>query len=297
VEKEKGIIGQEIQMYRDDAGWRQFFGIIENLYPDHPISIDIAGTVESIAKITSEDLYTCYNTFYHPSNMILFVVGNLEPEQMMAFIRDNQEKKDFPIANPIKRKPIVEKKPLEKERAIKLNVIRPKFSLGFKGTDTLPKTGRALLEYKFSMSLLLQMLVGSTSKNYLKWYNEGLVDDTFDEEFNLDKNFHFADISGDSDEPEKAMDEVLAVILDFETSDEINERELALLKKRMLGKHLQSLNSLEFIANQFSQSLYDEVTLFDLIPIIEGITLEQVLEIGRAFFKKENVSRFTIYPS
>lgn len=78
VEKEKGIIGQEIQMYLDDPNWRLFFGILGNLYPKHPLHIDIAGTVASIAEITAEDLYTCYNTFYHPSNMTLFVVGKMD---------------------------------------------------------------------------------------------------------------------------------------------------------------------------------------------------------------------------
>ncbi len=77
--RKKGIIGQEIQMYLDDPNWRLFFGILGNLYPKHPLHIDIAGTVASIAEITAEDLYTCYNTFYHPSNMTLFVVGKNGP--------------------------------------------------------------------------------------------------------------------------------------------------------------------------------------------------------------------------
>src|SRR5699024_5710194 len=76
VEKEKGIIGQEIQMYQDDPNWRLFFGILQNLYPKHPLHIDIAGTIASIEKITAADLYRCYQVFYHPANMTLFVVGN-----------------------------------------------------------------------------------------------------------------------------------------------------------------------------------------------------------------------------
>ena len=95
VEKEKGIIGQEIQMYDDDPNWQQFFGVIKNLYPKHPLHIDIAGTVESIAAITAEDLYLCYHTFYHPSNMTLFIVGNIDPEETMNWIRENQAEKNF----------------------------------------------------------------------------------------------------------------------------------------------------------------------------------------------------------
>src|SRR5690606_13607321 len=75
VEKEKGIIAQEIRMYDDNPDWRLYFGMIKNLYEKHPVRIDIAGTVESISAITKDMLYTCYNTFYHPSNMVLFIVG------------------------------------------------------------------------------------------------------------------------------------------------------------------------------------------------------------------------------
>ena len=89
VDKEKGIIAQEITMYDDLPDWRLYFGTIENLYHEHPVKIDIAGTVESIQDITAEHLYECYETFYHPSNMVLFVVGAVDPDEMMAF---HQEK-------------------------------------------------------------------------------------------------------------------------------------------------------------------------------------------------------------
>ena len=93
VEKEKGIIGQEIKMYDDDPDWRCYFGSIQNLYQKHTVSVDIAGTVETVNSTDKETLEKCYNTFYHPSNMMLFVVGNIVPENMMSIIRNNQEKK------------------------------------------------------------------------------------------------------------------------------------------------------------------------------------------------------------
>lgn len=103
VEKEKGIIGQEIQMYRDNPDWRSYYGLIEAMYSKHPIRIDIAGTVESISKITKGTLYECYNTFYHPSNMILFVVGGINPESIMELIRSNQAAKTFEPQGMIRR--------------------------------------------------------------------------------------------------------------------------------------------------------------------------------------------------
>ncbi len=95
VEKEKGIIAQEIQMYQDNPDWQLFFGLLQNLYPKHPLHIDIAGTVNSIDKITADDLYECYQTFYHPSNMILFVVGNIDPQETMSWVKNNQAEKNF----------------------------------------------------------------------------------------------------------------------------------------------------------------------------------------------------------
>lgn len=80
-------------MYEDDPNWRMFFGILNNLYPTHPLHIDIAGTVESIDKITAQDLYTCYRTFYQPSNMVLFVVGKMEPEKLMKLIGKTKKQK------------------------------------------------------------------------------------------------------------------------------------------------------------------------------------------------------------
>lgn len=98
VEKEKGIIGQEIQMYQDNPDWRLYFGLIDSLFVKHPIKIDIAGTIESISKITKDLLYECYETFYHPSNMLLFVVGAIDPEKTMDLVRENQAKKIIKIS-------------------------------------------------------------------------------------------------------------------------------------------------------------------------------------------------------
>src|SRR5690625_2327834 len=103
VEKEKGIIAQEIKMYDDQPDWQAFMGTIKNMFKNNPVNIDIAGTVSSIDTITKDDLYTCYRTFYHPSNMVLFVVGNFDHDSLMERIKQNQANKDFPVLEDIKR--------------------------------------------------------------------------------------------------------------------------------------------------------------------------------------------------
>ena len=282
VNKEKGIIGQEIQMYEDDPNWRMFFGILNNLYPTHPLHIDIAGTVESIDKITAQDLYTCYRTFYQPSNMVLFVVGKMEPEKLMKLIRENQEAKNFPPKQEIVRYFPENTKEIIKQSALEAAITRDKFVLGIKGLDTLPQEGTELLRYKTAINLLFQMILGNTSRNYLAMYNQGIIDDSFGFEFSLDREFHFADFSGDTDEPEKAAEKVKEIILGFADDPEVSETNLDLLKKKMLGQYFQSLNSIEYIANQFTQSLFGDRTLFDLPEIIDSIQMKDVLAAGEA---------------
>ncbi|EGP4987693.1 TPA: M16 family metallopeptidase [Enterococcus faecium] len=296
VNKEKGIIGQEIQMYEDDPNWRMFFGILNNLYPTHPLHIDIAGTVESIDKITAQDLYTCYRTFYQPSNMVLFVVGKMEPEKLMKLIRENQEAKNFPPKQEIVRYFPENTKEIIKQSALEAAITRDKFVLGIKGLDTLPQEGTELLRYKTAINLLFQMILGNTSRNYLAMYNQGIIDDSFGFEFSLDREFHFADFSGDTDEPEKAAEKVKEIILGFADDPEVSEMNLDLLKKKMLGQYFQSLNSIEYIANQFTQSLFGDRTLFDLPEIIDSIQMKDVLAAGEAFISEEAFSEFYMRP-
>ncbi|EGP4823355.1 TPA: M16 family metallopeptidase [Enterococcus faecium] len=296
VNKEKGIIGQEIQMYEDDPNWRMFFGILNNLYPTHPLHIDIAGTIESIDKITAQDLYTCYRTFYQPSNMVLFVVGKMEPEKLMKLIRENQEEKNFPPKQEIVRYFPENTKEIIKQSALEAAITRNKFVLGIKGLDTLPQEGTELLRYKTAINLLFQMILGNTSRNYLAMYNQGIIDDSFGFEFSLDREFHFADFSGDTDEPEKAAEKIKEIILGFADDPEVSEMNLDLLKKKMLGQYFQSLNSIEYIANQFTQSLFGDRTLFDLPEIIDSIQMKDVLAAGEAFISEEAFSEFYMRP-
>ncbi|MEG1502779.1 EF-P 5-aminopentanol modification-associated protein YfmH [Enterococcus sp. 22-H-5-01] len=293
VQKEQGIIGQEIQMYQDDPSWQQFFAILKNMYPNHPLHIDIAGTVESIAEITAEDLYTCYNTFYHPSNMTLFVVGKLEPEELMTFIRKNQAEKDFVKPEPIKRRfPQELTSDIIKQSDAKMPITIPKAIVGIKGVSALPEADKDRLVFKLSIDLLFQMLLGATSQNYLRLYNAGLLDDSFGYDFSLDRGFYFADFGGDTEEPKKLADRLVEILLNFETDPEINEQNLVLLKKKMLGKYFQSLNSLEYVANQFTQSLFGEWTLFDMPEVIQEIQLDDILAAGKQLIKAEAFTRF-----
>lgn len=296
VEKEKGIIAQEIQMYDDEPDWRLFFGILGNLYPKHPLHIDIAGTVESIMDITAEDLYECYHTFYHPSNMNLFVVGKMNPTEMMEAIRLNQTNKEFAPATEIVRHfPTETVADIKRFDSIEMPVNRAKSIVGVKGVEAAP-TGKAALVYKTTMNLLLTLLFGTTSKNYLRLYDSGVIDDSFSYEFNIERTFHFIDIGGDAKDPLVFSDAVQEILLNAKNSSEFTEENLSTVKKRMIGNVLQSLNSLEYIANQYSQEAYGEASLFDLVPIIEQVSLNEIKQLAADFMVKEHMSVFHILP-
>ncbi|GMA53300.1 peptidase M16 [Alicyclobacillus contaminans] len=294
VEKEKGIIAQEIQMYQDDPDWRLFFGLLQNLYPKHPLHIDIAGTVESIDQITVEDLYKSYQTFYHPSNMILFVIGNIDVQETMSWIEDNQESKSFPSSPTIHRYfPEETTDDIVSFSSDIMPVTRPKAILGVKGfEDNLPQGNKEQLRFRTAINLLLQLLLGNTSKNYLDLYQKGVIDDSFDFEFLFDRSFYLADFSSDTEQPEAFFNEIEQILLNFAEEKEVNEANLTRLKKKMLGKYFQSLNSLEYIANQFTQELFGELTLFDLPEIIDSIQLHDCLNAGKRLLQKSLLQNF-----
>lgn len=131
-------------MYDDNPDWRLYFGVIENMYKEHPVRIDIAGTVESISHITKDLLYECYETFYHPSNMLLFIVGPVDPEAIISQVRENQGKKPYTDQPEIKREEVKEQEAVfRKEKEIKMNVQGPKCLVGLKSKNPF-KLGKEL---------------------------------------------------------------------------------------------------------------------------------------------------------
>jgi len=184
VEKEKGIIGQEINMYRDNPDWRAYYGLIEALYSKHPVRIDIAGTIPSITEIPKDMLYDCYHTFYHPSNMTVFIAGGVNPEEVISHIRANQAAKTFKPQGEIRRFFETEPEAVETERKeTVLPVSLPKCLFGFK-EKALREEGDAILKRELTTKLVLEVLLGASSPIYQKLYNEGLISDNFSHEYN-----------------------------------------------------------------------------------------------------------------
>lgn len=295
VNKEKGIIGQEIQMYDDHPDWRLLFGLLENLFPNHPVHIDIAGTVDSINGITADMLYENYHTFYHPSNMQLFITGQIDPVETLEWIQENQKQKSFAPAEKITREfPEVLGEVVE-ENSVEMDINKPKVALGIRGTEKHPE-GKEALKFVLSMEMLLHCLFGETSTNYLTLYDEELIDDSFSFEFTFDRTFDFLAVNSDTKDPASFIAAIENILLTAKDSPELNEEHFQIVKKRSIGQALQALNSLEYIAHRFNDSVYGEVNVFDIVPLMEEITVEDIRKRAAEYMKKENFSVFQVLP-
>ncbi|EAZ84782.1 EF-P 5-aminopentanol modification-associated protein YfmH [Lysinibacillus fusiformis] len=292
VNKEKGIIGQEITMYDDQPDWRLYFGTIENMYHHHPVKIDIAGTIESIDGITADHLYTCYNTFYHPSNMLLFVIGAVDPEEMMTFIRDNQGKKEF--SEPVSIQRFFDEEPTEvaiNERTLNMDVQKPKVYVGLKAKET-NLSGREMLKHELSVQIALELIFGRTSNFYERVYEEGLIDETYAFDFTLENGFGFAMIGSDSSEPDKLTSVIKEELAKFEGNSHFEGADLERIKRKKIGFFLRALNSIEFIANQFTRYSFNDMNLFDVVPVLEELTVD---DLYKAFASVQGESQQTVF--
>lgn len=275
VEKEKGIIGQEIKMYEDNADWRSYYGLIESLYSKHPIHIDIAGTVASIAEITKETLYECYYTFYHPSNMSLFVVGGVDPQEVISLVKENQAAKTFPPQGQIKRFfPEEPSQVNEARRIIELPVSMPKCLMGFK--EQAPAlTGKPLLIKELTTKLMLDILFSSSSDIYQKLYDDQLISDNFGHEYNCSDGYAFSIVGGDTKDPEQLIARIREEVEKRKTAG-LDEVMFERSRKKKIGGFLRMMNSPESIANEYSKYRFKGIDLFDILPVYEQLTLNDV---------------------
>ncbi|WP_421384692.1 EF-P 5-aminopentanol modification-associated protein YfmH [Bacillus salacetis] len=291
VEKEKGIIGQEITMYDDNADWRLYFGVIQNMYKNHPVKIDIAGTIESISHITKDMLYQCYETFYHPSNMLMFIVGPVNPEDIIQQVKNNQSKKDYKEMDEIKREFDDEPVQVDQEKQVlHMNVQTPKCLVGVKAVNT-ERQGEEMLKNELSMNIALDMLFGKSSENYFSLYNDGLIDETFHFDFTQEKGFGFAILGGDTEKPDELADRIKEILLNAKEGSTLTKEALERTKKKKIGAFLRAINSPEYIANQFTRYAFNEMNLFNVVPTLEKITFNDIQSVVGELFEEE---RFTV---
>ena len=286
VEKEKGIIAQEIKMYNDDPDWNVYFNCLKAMYVNYPARIDIAGTVDSIYKITKEELYKCYNTFYNPGNMALFVVGDLDVEKVIDVTKKSNNYKVDRLSKSIERfYPEEPEGVKEKEVIEKFPISMPMFNIGFKDSNVGLK-GKELLRKEIVTDILVGMLFKKGSTLYEDLYMQGLINENFGAGFSSQVDYAFSIIAGDSKEPKKVK-EIILDYIEKSKKEGLSKEEFERTKKKKIGSFIKCFDSINFIGNSFISYVFKDINLLDYLDIIKDITFEEVEERLKEHFKEE----------
>ncbi len=273
VAKEQGIIGQEIKMYDDEPEWRVFFNSLSAMFHNNPVKIDIAGTVESIAKITPEILYKCYNTFYNPSNMILVMVGDIDMKKALEYV-DKYVSAEKNIGRIPRFSPDEPKTRVQEYIEQKLSVSQPIFRIGFKENKS-GVVGDALLKKEIETEIILEALFSKSSDLYLELYEMGLIDSTFGAETELEPQYGYTLIGGESSSPDNVYEIVKEKIEEYKQTG-ISEDAINRAKKVLISQDLRIFNNVENMGNAFIRQLINEQNPLKYREAVESVTNEDV---------------------
>jgi len=287
VEKEKGIIEQEIKMYQDDPFYKMYDGIIYNSFIRHPIKYPIAGTVKDVKLTTKEDLYNCYNTFYHPANMFLVITGNVDPKETIELIKINQEKKKFDNFNEIKIKEYDEPNKVEKKlEKINMDIEISKLGIGYK--IDCSKINKPIADIKSYISLLFDLKLGSTSLINEKLKELNLITHDIDYTIiNTDKHI-LVIVMIETNQVDKVQELIEEELKDLNIKEEDLERKKKVRKSGCIYRS----DSIYSINNKIMNNImnYDKVILDDYKKI-DSLNIKDMKKI----IKYINLDNKTVY--
>lgn len=285
VEKEKGIIGQEIGMYDDDPGWQLYINAMDCLYEKNTIKVDTAGTVETISGINPEMLYKCYNTFYHPSNMVLTVAGDFEPEAILAEIKkrlkDNEVRGEITRIYP-EEKLEINKKYVEKEMEVSL----PLFMIGFK--DNIKDKYNEVVKRHIAIEIILNMLIGKSSNLYNELYKEGYLLSQPDLEYEFGNEYSHVLIGGQSKNPQKVYEKIAEKIQEMRNNN-INVQEFERIKKKIYGDYAVEYNNVADIGRMFTSDYIKGINSFEYMDKFEEIDAEYAKQVLKEIFTEDKM--------
>lgn len=290
VAKEQGIIGQEIEMYNDNPGWRVFFNLLRAMYVKSPIRIDIAGTQESIAQIDKDLLYRCYHTFYNLRNMVLAVSGNFEIDKVLEVCdRVLKEAPEVGIERLFPDEPVeVGQEYIEQEFEVSI----PLFQFGYK---VAPYDKEEQLRRSVANDILLEAVTGEASPLYARLYEQGLINDSFAYESLIERECVANIFSGESKDPHRVCAEIEKAF-DEAVQNGIDEQAFERAKKYYYGRLVFAYNNVESVASSLVTSFMYGRNAYDIIDTLTSIDREAVNDTARRNFAQKHKALSVVKP-
>ena len=290
IAKEQGIIGQEIKMYDDNPDWQLYFGMLRGLYVNNPVKIDIAGTVETIARITPNTLFDAYNTFYNLDNMVLVVSGRVTCEEvervcdkMLSFKKAPEIERIYPDEPENVNEEFVTRK---------MPVSMPMFCVGIKD-NRCPLSGRELGKKRAAYGILLDMMFSKSAPFYTRLMDEKLIDSGFSFSYEAHENFGYAELSGNSNEPRRVYEEIKKEI-EYYRQNGLDKEAFERIKRANFAHLLRMFNSTDDIANEMVSAVFDGLDILDYPEICDSVSFEDVTKLLHEDFNAFTLSE--IYP-
>ena len=276
VQKEQGIIGQEISMYDDDSNFMVYFNALRAMYQKNPVRIDIAGTIESISHITKELLYTCYNTFYSPQNMFFVVVGDVDVDETIKIIEDNIKKYDNNVPS-TKIEKFIEEEPkqiAQKEISQKMDIYLPQICIGYK-LGLVP--GREVVKNEILVNVISDMYFSKQSDFFEKEYNLGRVNGSIDMQYEGSEYFSHVIISTTSTQLEQVEKDIVEYIEKIKQED-VDKELFETIRRKKIGEAILESDSLSISYRKVIDSVLNNTNVYLDMDILNELTAEDVKE-------------------
>lgn len=284
VEKEKGIIGQEIMMYDDYPEWKVYLNTLEAMYHEHPVKLDITGTIETISHIDKDILYKCYNTFYNPANMAMVICGDFEPEKLLEEIKKRLIEKK--ANGEIKRIYPEEPESIVKEKIEqKMDVSEPLFTIGIKDKVA---TQKEKVKKHLAIEILLNMLIGKSSDLYQELYKSGVMFSMPGVDYEFSRDYAHILVTGQSKEPEKVYESFKNTIRELKEKG-IESEEFKRMKKMLYGSFIKEYDEPGDIARMFLADFFKGINSFEYLEEITTINEQYVEQILNEVFNENKM--------
>ncbi len=289
VEKEKGIIGQEIMMYDDYPDWKVYLNALQAMYHKFPIRLDTVGTIETISKINKEILYKCYNTFYNPSNMAMVISGDFEPEKIIEEVKKRLI--ETKANGEIKRIYPEEPESIVKEKVTQnMEVSRPLYAIGIKDKPITCNSGSKdeIVKKHIAIEILMNLIFGESSKLYKDLYNKGIISASPSMDYEFSRGYAHILISGQSNNPEEVYQALKNEIKEMQEKG-INEADFNRLRKSLYGDYVKEYNDVTDIARMFLADYFKGINSFEYIEQIMLVNKEYAEQILKEVFNENSM--------